>query len=47
MYRAVERLAFDNREVVERTDKLNRCRAKLDGMCKVIKRTNHRHQQGA
>jgi len=39
MYRAVERLAFENREVVERTNKLNWCRAKLDGMCKVIGRT--------
>ncbi len=39
MYRAVERLAFERREVFERTDKLNWCRGKLDGMYKLTKRT--------
>ena len=39
MCRAVERLAFEIREDLERTDKLHRCRAKLNGMCKIIERT--------
>jgi len=38
MYRAVERLAFEIREDFKRTDKLNRCRAKLGGMRKLNKR---------
>ena len=38
MYRAAARLAFEIREEFERTDKLNRCRARLNGMRKIIER---------
>jgi len=39
MYRVVARLDLEIRKVVEITDRLNRCKAKLNGMRKSIERT--------
>jgi len=39
MNRAVVKLDLEIREEVEITDRLNRCRAKLGGMRKLIERT--------